>query len=280
VNMNNRSLTFRLDSFVLYAIKRSSVWLLVMFTAVSGSANDQADGTIDVSGAAEIYAIPNEVLVSASIDSRGKTVMEASEENDKLVQSVKIFLKKSGVEDRYIRTEYLSLRPEYPQTVQKYAVQDGSLPKSAYAQKTDGEEADSLKPIGYTAVRSFSIVIRDVTKFETIYQGMLQLGVNRIDGVQFRTSDLRKLRDQARLDAVKAAREKASAMASELGVSLSGVKLIEENNSRISPFGSNSARMDVPGAEESSSTGGEIAISASVRVVFFLSPKPAKTTGP
>lgn len=252
---------------------KKAAFLVVLMGA--GTLPAQDESTIDVSGSAEIFAIPNEVLVSASIDSRGKTVLEASEQNDKLVQAVREFLKKSGIEDRHIRTEYLTLRPEYPQSQPKYSVQ--APPMNAALPPSGDADADPLKPIGYSAVRSFSIVIRDVSKFEPIYKGMLQLGVNRIDGVQFRTSELRKFRDQARLEAVKAAKEKATAMANELGVTLAGVKLVEENSSRSTPFMTNNFQVALPASGESSSTGGEIAISANVRVIFFLSkPAPAE----
>jgi uncharacterized protein YggE len=239
--------------------------LVASFLSLPSPSRGETESTIDVSGNAEIYAIPDEVLVSASIDSRGKTVLEASDQNDRLVQSVMEYLKKSGIEERHIRTEYLSLRPEFPPATQSYSPVAGSLPAIAPSQKVD-----VLKPVGYSAVRSFSIVIRDVAKFESVYKGMLQLGVNRIDGVQFRTSKLRKYRDEARLEAVKAAKEKATAMATELGVSLAGVKLIEEHNMRHNPYMANNVQVAIPMDGESSSGGGEITIAANVRVVFLV----------
>jgi uncharacterized protein YggE len=239
---------------------------LVLVTTFLGTNALRADteSTIDVTGGAEIFAIPDEVLISASIDTKGKTVIEASEQNDKLVQSVTEFLKKSGIEERHIRTEYLSLRPEFPQPSRGYGN------SNAFPPPVPNDE--SLQPIGYTAVRSFSIVIRDVKKFESVYKGMLQLGVNRIDGVQFRTTQLRKYRDEARTQAVKAAKEKAAAMAKELGVELAGVKLVVEQNNQSNPFVGNAMQVAIPVGGEGSSTGGEIAITASVRVVFLLSP--------
>lgn len=241
---------------------RLSCLMLAMVLASTGALRADTESTIDVTGGAEIFAIPDEVLVSASIDTKGKTVLEASQQNDKLVQSVTEFLKKSGVEERHIRTEYLSLRPEFPQPARGYGSSNSFPPPVA-----DGE---TLQPIGYTAVRSFSIVVRDVKKFESIYKGMLELGVNRIDGVQFRTTQLRKYRDEARTQAVKAAKEKATAMAKELGVELAGVKLVVEQNNQSGHFGSNAMQVAMPVGGEGSSTGGEIAITASVRVVFLL----------
>lgn len=244
-------------------LARLSCLMLTIVLASTSALRADTESTIEVTGGAEIFAIPDEVLVSASIDTKGKTVLEASQQNDKLVQSVTEFLKKSGIEERHIRTEYLSLRPEFPQPTRGYGA-----PNSFPSPVADGEP---LQPIGYTAVRSFSIVVRDVKKFESVYKGMLELGVNRIDGVQFRTTELRKYRDEARTKAVRAAKEKATAMARELGVELAGVKLVVEQSNQNNHFGSNAMQVAIPVGGEGSSTGGEITIAASVRVVFFLS---------
>jgi uncharacterized protein YggE len=55
-----------------------------------------------------------------------------------------------------------------------------------------------------------------MTKFDALLSGMLETGVNYVHGVDFRTSELRKHKDEARALALKAAQEKALAMAGEL----------------------------------------------------------------
>ena len=97
-------------------------------------------------------------------------------------------------------------------------------------------------------------------------------GVNDVGGIQFRTTELRKHRDAARLQAVKAAREKAEAMAGELGATLSSVQTITENNTPArSSFLQNSiSPADVFSESNSSIAAGVIEIKASVHVVFRL----------
>ena len=53
---------------------------------------------------------------------------------------------------------------------------------------------------------------------ESVLTGLLNSGVNYIHNVNFRTTELRKHRDQARDMAIKAAKEKVVAMTSGLGV--------------------------------------------------------------
>jgi uncharacterized protein len=235
--------------------------------------------TIDVSGSAETRAKPDEVVITAGIDSTGKTVVQASDENDKLVKNLLSFLKSSGIDDRSIRTNYITIRAEYPSHPGYYS----QMP--AKVQTTIAEpQLGPAEPIGFRASRSFDITLKDVSKFESIYKGILSMGVNRVDGVDFRSTELRKLRDQARQEAMKAAKEKAVAMAGELGAKIVGVKMIEEQPS-LPSLGSprswlgyeapNAAPMQVSLPSSSGDlmnpgNGGEISVRAQVRVVFLL----------
>jgi uncharacterized protein YggE len=54
-------------------------------------------------------------------------------------------------------------------------------------------------------------------------------GATNIHGIEFRTTELRKYRDQARALAVQAAREKATAMAAELDISIGAPTHIRED---------------------------------------------------
>ena len=86
---------------------------------------------------------------------------------------------------------------------------------------------------------------------------------------------LRKHRDKVRLDAVRAAREKAEAMATELGATLKSVKTINEHRGPAPYVGSmyQNRTEDVFGGPErpaASFSIGQISITASVEVVFIL----------
>jgi uncharacterized protein YggE len=62
----------------------------------------------------------------------------------------------------------------------------------------------------------FLFTIKDVSKLTPLLTKVLEVGATKVLGVEYRTSNLRKYRDQARSMAVKAAREKAVAMAGDL----------------------------------------------------------------
>jgi len=57
---------------------------------------------------------------------------------------------------------------------------------------------------------------------------VMSAGANRVDGIEYQSSELRKYRDQARDEATKAAKEKAVALAQALGNQIGKTYSIEE----------------------------------------------------
>jgi uncharacterized protein YggE len=73
-----------------------------------------------------------------------------------------------------------------------------------------------------------TITVRDLAKLDTLLEALIKAGGNRIDSISYETSDLRKYRDLVRDEAVKAAREKAGALAKALGQDIGRAQSIEE----------------------------------------------------
>jgi uncharacterized protein YggE len=71
----------------------------------------------------------------------------------------------------------------------------------------------------------------DISKFDDLLTDVIEDGANYVHGIEFRTTDLRKHRDQARSLAINAAREKAEALAKELGRQVGEPQSIQENHS-------------------------------------------------
>jgi uncharacterized protein YggE len=66
--------------------------------------------------------------------------------------------------------------------------------------------------------------------FEDLLTAVTEAGATNVHGIDFRTSELRKYRDQARALAVQAAGEKAEAMADVLSNSVGNTKSIYEDH--------------------------------------------------
>jgi uncharacterized protein YggE len=113
-----------------------------------------------------------------------------------------------GIEAKHIQTDFINIQPEY-----NYISYD----------------LDQI--VGYRVGKTIVITLKDIDKFDDLYSGVLELGANYVHGVEFRTTDLRKFRDQARALAITAAQEKATALAQELGRSIGTPVSINENSS-------------------------------------------------
>jgi uncharacterized protein YggE len=65
--------------------------------------------------------------------------------------------------------------------------------------------------------RAYAVTLRDVSRLDDLLRLILASGANHVDGYELRTTQLRKYRDDVRKKAIRAAREKADALAGELG---------------------------------------------------------------
>lgn len=149
---------------------------------------------ITVRGVAEVVVPPDFVTVSTRVVTLDKDVRKAQAENDQRVKAVLALVEKLGVEPRDLRTGYVSLR-------------------------TKERREENKPPVfeGYEAVKNITVVLRDMTKYDELISAMLEAGVNRISSVSFGSSDEIEKRREARLLAIKAAREKAEYLAGQLG---------------------------------------------------------------
>ena len=205
---------------------------------------------ISVTGTAEIKVPPDEVQLRLGIDSHDKDLAVAKASNDQRIKKLMALAHAAGVEAKNIQTSALTMGPEYT---------DEKIPKL----------------LGYRVSQTVSIILTDVSKYEDLMTGFLKVGVNRVDGIDFLVADPRKYREDARLKAVRAAREKANKMAAELGQSLGKPwELTEEAAPETTGYVSANFQQRIyagmPDQEASTIAGGEVTIRSIVRVSFQL----------
>jgi len=74
----------------------------------------------------------------------------------------------------------------------------------------------------------YAVTLKDTSLFERLVTTALKSGANRLIGFEYRTTDLRKHRDEARRMAIRAAKEKAELLAGELGTRVGKPQTIGE----------------------------------------------------
>jgi len=208
---------------------------------------------ISVTGTAEIKVPPDEVQLTLGIDSHDKDLVVAKASNDQRIKKLMALAHTAGIEAKNIQTSALTMGPEY-------------------------SEEKIPKLLGYQVAQTVTVTLTDLSKYEDLMTSFLKVGVNRVDGIVFVVADPKKYREDARLRAVRAAREKANTMAVELGQSLGKPwEVTEEAEPDLDRTASLNAnfqtrmRFEMPMQQEGPTiAGGEVTIRSTVRISFQL----------
>lgn len=231
--------------------------LLVLTIALSAtsvlaqSVNDRP--LITVVGQAEILVVPDEVAFNLRVVTTDKDLLAAQRKNDQTVRGVLALARQYEIPPNQVQTDHIKLTEEY----------------------TD-EDVTKKPPVflGYTVSKRVAIVLRDVSKVEQLLADIFKSGVTRIDEVEFRTTQIRKYKDQARALAIKAAQEKAIALAKEINQTIGKAYSIQEQGPNYSGLANNTRSSGVLSGsysdEESTIALGQISITARVVVSFEL----------
>ncbi|MCO6438760.1 MAG: SIMPL domain-containing protein [Phycisphaerae bacterium] len=221
---------------------------------------------ITVSGEAEVRVVPDIVVLTLGVETTDDEIANARRINAERVKKLIALAQESGVEPRQIATDFLEIEPVYDYH--------------------DGHPQRKL--LYYRARITLAITLDKIEGFDDLVVSALENGATHIHQIQFRTSELRKHRDRARSLAIRAAREKADALAGELGQVVSRPLNINEGGSnwwswygsswwgggRVSTMSQNSI-MNAPGPGIGGEEGiapGTISVTASVSVRFEMGP--------
>jgi len=171
-----------------------SVLFVVVLAVSSCYAQFARDShAIEVSGDAEVRVVPDEVTVFFGVENRNKDISTAVAQNNASVKQLISAIRNVGVEPADIQTDYFHVDIAY-------------VPNQ-------GSVVDY-----YVVTKQVQVVLKKVAKFEDLLNAGLRAGANHLDGIEFRTTELRKYRDEARALAAKAAVEKAKGLADAAGL--------------------------------------------------------------
>jgi len=205
---------------------------------------------VRVTGTAEVKVVPDRAVVEIGVEQQNPSASAAKNGADAVARRVLASLRGGGVDEKDIQTTFLALRPQF-------------------------DYHKGMRISYFVAEQTMSVTVRDLSKLDALLESLIKAGSNRIDSIDYETSDLRKYRDQAREQAVKAAREKAEALAAALGQQIGKAQAIEEV---VEPayqgyaYAGANTTLDKrsPGLGGPSLVAGQKTISASVVVSFDL----------
>ena len=207
-----------------------------------------AEGTLlDVVAEGRVNRVPDIAVIRAGVVSQGATAAEALSANARQMASVLTALKGAGIADRDIQTATISLSPQY-----RYA--------------------ENQPPVitGYQASNSVSVKFRDIARSGTILDTLVKQGANQIDGPSLTIDAVDAAMDEARVDAVKRARERAALYARALGMRVDRILMVSEGSDGGTPGPVPQMMVRAEAKDSTQIAPGEQQVSANVRVRFLL----------
>jgi hypothetical protein len=243
--MQNRMLTIFGTVITLLLIV---ILAIVASQSLTGAAQAQPTTVtgarqVTVVGQGEAKGTPDTAYVQIGVKTEARTTEEALEQNNTQVGAIIEQIKQQGVAEKDIQTSNFSINPRY--------------------------DDDRQRVIGYQVNNMVAVTIRNLEQTGTLLDQVVQVGANRVYGINFGVDDPSALQEQARDEAVADARAKAEQLAQASGARVGQVLVITENVGAQSPIPGMPRR-----AEEEASTvpiqTGEQTVSTQVQVTFEL----------
>jgi len=217
---------------------------------------------ITVSGQAEVMVAPDEVVFRLKAENVNLDLNAAKAKTDEDVKKIFALARNYRIEPQNVQTNYIRVNEHY----------------------TQGTQNKPREFDGYEVTQTTTILLKDVSRFESLLSDLVKAGISDVSDVTFRASQMRKYMDQARALAMKAAREKALALAGEIGQRIGKANNITEvgmtvssayeedsdhSNSNYSNTSSTEIAHSVPD-NQGTIAPGMISITARVKVSFEL----------
>ncbi len=174
-------------------------------------ARSQGDDSrrVTVSGMGRVESVPDVATFSFGVSSRSSTAKEALESNSAEMRDVIAALRTAGVPGKDLRTEQVSLTPQF--------------------------DENGRTVVGYTAMNSVSAKVDELEHAGAVVDAAVQAGANQVSGPALSRDDQAGLYAKALGNAVDEARRKAEALADASGASVGRALTIVEQGTGGGP---------------------------------------------
>ncbi|MFK5981636.1 MAG: SIMPL domain-containing protein [Flavobacteriaceae bacterium] len=227
-------------------MKKFLIVLLVLSSSITWS-QKTIQPSVSVTGEGIIKIAPDVVTINVQVEHKGQNPKELKQKNDKIISDVLSYIKSLNIDDKDVKTQYVRLNKNYDYQTKTY---------------------------NYVANQNVVIKLNDLTKYEGLMNGLLERGINRIDGINFSTSKEEALKSEARRKAIMNAKTKAEEYAKVLDQSVGKAISISEfsGNSYPTPMYESVLRVASDGGDTSQQTisVGIIEIRTTINVIFEL----------
>ena len=204
--------------------------------------------TIVVTAKGETRAVPDQIFLDLAINSEAKTPVAAIDTIDSSLKGVLKIAASFGIEPQHVQTAQVQV---------------------AVATEYNGQK--NVKT-GFTATKSVTLCLKDISKFSTLLGALLEAGVTDVRGTRLTSSKADALRAESMLKAVANAKKQAETMAAVLGDTIDKAQAVAETGCgyQTEPVMSYASAAPAGAASGTGQAAGELAFTSSVTVTFSL----------
>lgn len=223
------------------------VFVFVTTLAFAQATQQNQQPQINVSGEGKIMVTPDRADITIGVENTGADAADVKKKNDAAIDAVIKYLKSIKLPSEDYQTQRVNLNRNYDYNKKKYS---------------------------YVASQTIVIHLKDISKYDAMMMGLVDAGVNNIEGVQFKTSKQAQYESEARIKAVEQAKQKANDYAGALGQKIGKPITVTDNTQSYYP----PVMMRAMKFEDASAADmpketlaiGEITITANVNISFEL----------
>lgn len=208
-----------------------SILAIVITVSVTNSQSPYERDTISVTGEADVSGAPDIATFSFTVSEVADTPDEAQNVISEKTSAILGGLEALGIEDKDIKTNSYTINPKYEWAEvsrQAQTAPDGTI-------YYPGNNRNQVL-VGYDVRQDVSVVLRDLEKAGDALTLFAKEGVENMYGPNFEIEDPEGLQEEARLEAIADAKEKAKRLAENLGVKLGDIVSFNENNGGYYPM--------------------------------------------
>ena len=229
-------------------MKKVFLILFLLIVTVSQAQEVKPIPQISVSGEGKVKAVPDQAFISVTVETKGTNATSVKKQNDETIEKVIQFIKKIKLPKEDVQTKRISLNPQYDYEKKKH---------------------------NYNATQTLEILLKDLAQYDALMEGLVDAGINRINTVEFKTSQLTQYQSEARKLAMKEAKQKAEDYVSVLAQKIGKALTISDNSQAYYPQPMYERKMMVSAmsdgeVQRETLAIGEITIVATVSVSFIL----------
>jgi hypothetical protein len=206
--------------------------------------------SVSVSGFGQAFGAPDVAYVEMGVDIVNTDVGAAVTQANETMETVTSAIAATGVAEEDIRTTNFNVWSDF------------------YDPASGQQTTERV----YHVQNMVRVTVRDVSQVSSVIDAGLSAGANSVFGLNFGIDDPTTLEQDARLEAIANARDRAQKLADAMGVTLGEPIVISETfGGGVQPFAFEAAQVGLGGgAGAPPISGGQLSVSVQVNVTFAL----------